>query len=153
MDGYELLQLIVIGVIAGAFGQGLRTIVGLKKASDEAAAEGTTLRSEGLDVSRLIFSLFIGAIAGGIGILTITGFQASAAVNISAEMFFGVVGIGYAGTDFIEGFVRTQLPKWGEATICPDHESALPSFYYRVLHHHLKHRPNQAKLREAFENP
>lgn len=26
-------------------------------------------------------------------------------------MFFGVVGIGYAGTDFIEGFVRTQLPK------------------------------------------
>lgn len=119
MAGYELLQLIVIGVIAGAFGQGLRTIVGLKKASDEAAAEGTTLRSEGLDVSRLIFSLFIGAIAGGIGILTITGFQASAAVNISAEMFFGVVGIGYAGTDFIEGFVRTQLPKWGGQPFVP----------------------------------
>lgn len=31
-------------------------------------------------------------------------------------MFFGVVGIGYAGTDFIEGFVRTQLPK-GEVAL------------------------------------
>lgn len=111
MAGHELLQLIAIGVIAGAFGQGLRTIVGIKKASDEAAAEGSTLRSEGLDVSRLIFSLFIGAMAGGIGIFTITGFNAGAVSNISVEMFFGVVGVGYAGTDFIEGFVRTQLPK------------------------------------------
>lgn len=114
MAGYELLQLIVIGVIAGAFGQGLRAIVGLKKASDEAAAGGATLRSEGLDVSRLFFSLFIGAIAGGIGILTITGFHGSTVSNITPEMFFGVVGIGYAGTDFIEGFIRTQLPKWDE---------------------------------------
>lgn len=111
MAGHELLQLIAIGVIAGAFGQGLRAIVGIKKASDEAAAEGATLRSEGLDVSRLIFSLFIGAIAGGIGIFTITGFSAGAGSSISAEIFFGVVGIGYAGTDFIEGFVRTQLPR------------------------------------------
>lgn len=113
MTGYELLQLIAIGMVAGAFGQGLRTIVGIKKASDGAAAQGTTLRSEGLDISRLVFSVFIGAIAGGIGILTITGFSASAVENITAEMFFGVVGIGYAGTDFIEGFIRTQLPKLG----------------------------------------
>jgi len=111
MAGSDLLQLIAIGVVAGAFGQGLRAIVGIKKASDEAASEGTTLRSEGLDVSRLVFSLFIGAIAGGVGILSITGFQASAVANITAETFFGVVGIGYAGTDFIEGFIRTQLPK------------------------------------------
>lgn len=116
MAGNALLQLIAIGVIAGAFGQGLRAIVGIKKASDEAAAGGSTLRSEGLDVSRLIFSLFIGAIAGGIGIFTITGFSAAALTNITAEMFFGVVGIGYAGTDFIEGFVRTQLPKVGSLT-------------------------------------
>lgn len=111
MAGNALLQLIAIGVIAGAFGQGLRAIVGIKKASDEAAAGGSTLRSEGLDTSRLIFSIFIGAIAGGIGIFTITGFRADALTNITAEMFFGVVAIGYAGTDFIEGFVRTQLPK------------------------------------------
>ena len=65
MAGHELLQLVAIGVIAGAFGQGLRAIVGIKMASDEAAAAGSTLRAEGLDVSRLILSLFIGAIAGG----------------------------------------------------------------------------------------
>lgn len=111
MTGQELLQLIAIGTIAGAFGQGLRVTVGLKKAGDEAALEGTTLSAKGLDVSRLIISLFIGAIAGGIGIFTITGFSEGPVSNISAEMFFGVVGIGYAGTDFIEGFIRTRLPR------------------------------------------
>lgn len=111
MTAPEMLQLVAIGVIAGALGQGIRTIVGIKKASDEVAAEGSTLRSEGLDVSRLVLSVFIGGTAGGIGIFTITGFDVNAGTVISAEMFFGVVGIGYAGTDFIEGFVRTQPPK------------------------------------------
>ncbi len=113
MTAPELLQLLAIGVIAGAFGQGVRAIVGIKKASDEVAAEGSTLRSEGLDVSRLVFSLFIGGIAGGVGVFTITGFHPGAVASISAEMFFGIIGIGYAGTDFIEGFVRTQLPVRG----------------------------------------
>ncbi len=111
MNGNELLQLIAIGAIAGAFGQGLRAIVGIKKASDEAAAQGNTLRTEGLDVVRLVFSLFIGAIAGGVGIFTITGFNSGATADITPEIFFGAIGIGYAGTDFIEGFVRTKLPK------------------------------------------
>jgi len=119
MTGLDLLQFITIGAIGGAFGQGLRAIVGIKKASDEAAAQGATLRSEGLDVSRLMFSLFIGAIAGGVGIFTITGFNASALSNMTADMFFGVVGIGYAGTDFIEGFIRTQLPKGAPETPAP----------------------------------
>lgn len=110
MNANELLQLVAIGAIAGAFGQGLRAIVGIKKASDEAAAQGNTLRSEGLDVARLVFSLFIGAVAGGVGIFTITGFNSGATASITPEIFFGVIGIGYAGTDFIEGFVRTKLP-------------------------------------------
>lgn len=111
MTGSELLQLVAIGVVAGAFGQGLRAIVGIKKAGDEAVAAGSSLSSEGLDVSRLIFSLFIGAISGGIGIFTITGFSAGSLNNITSEIFFGVVAIGYAGTDFIEGFIRSHMPK------------------------------------------
>lgn len=111
MTGQELLQLIAIGAIAGAFGQGLRVTVGIKKAAADASVEGTTLSAKGLDVSRLIISLFIGVIAGGIGIFTITGFSEGTVSKISAEMFFGVVGIGYAGTDFIEGFIRTRLPR------------------------------------------
>ncbi len=111
MKGNDLLLLLAIGAIAGAFGQGLRAIVGIKKASDEAAARGKSLSEGGLDVGRLIFSLFVGAIAGGIGIFTITGFKPEAAEAITPEVFFGVIGIGYAGTDFIEGFFRTQLPK------------------------------------------
>ncbi len=111
MNGNELLQLIAIGAIAGAFGQGLRAIVGIKKASEDAAAQGSSLRDEGLDVGRLVFSLFIGAIAGGVGIFTITGFKAGVTEAITPEIFFGAIGIGYAGTDFIEGFVRTKLPR------------------------------------------
>ncbi|WP_312429312.1 hypothetical protein [Achromobacter sp.] len=117
MTASVLLQFVAIGVIAGALGQGIRAIVGIKKASDEVAAEGSTLRSEGLDVSRLVLSVFIGGTAGGVGIFTITGFHVTAYTNISVEMFFGVVGIGYAGTDFIEGFVRTQLPNRGAAAL------------------------------------
>lgn len=111
MAGSEFLQLIFIGVIAGIVGQGLRIIVGLKKASDLAVASGSQL-SKDFDVSRLFLSLFIGATAGCIGILTITGFNDSGFANIEVEMFFGVVGIGYAGTDFIEGFVRTKIPTY-----------------------------------------
>lgn len=115
MIAQHVLQLIAIGTIAGAFGQGLRVIVGVKKASDEASSQGKSLREEGFDASRMIFSLFIGAIAGGIGIFTLTGFSDELVNNITLQMFFGVVGIGYAGTDFIEGFIRTQLPKSSEA--------------------------------------
>lgn len=111
MVAQDLLQLIAIGAIGGMFGQGLRVIVGIKKASDEASVDGKTLRAEGLDVSRMVLSLFIGAIAGGVGIFTITGFSDGAVKDITVQMFFGIVGMGYAGTDFIEGFIRTQLPK------------------------------------------
>lgn len=114
MVAQNLLQLIAIGAIAGAFGQGLRVIVGVKKASDEASSEGKSLREEGLDTSRMMLSLFIGATAGGIGIFTITGFSDEVINNITLQIFFGVVGIGYAGTDFIEGFIRTQLPMVSE---------------------------------------
>ena len=58
MNASELLQMLAVGTFLGSFGQGLRTIVGIKKASDEAAAGGSTLREEGLDVSGLVLSLF-----------------------------------------------------------------------------------------------
>lgn len=114
MIAQHVLQLIALGAIAGAFGQGLRVIVGVKKANDEASSQGKSLREKGFDTSRMFFSLFIGSIAGGIGIFTLTGFSDEVANNITMQMFFGVVGIGYAGTDFIEGFIRTQLPKTSE---------------------------------------
>ena len=117
MVAQDLLQMIAIGAIGGVFGQGLRVVVGVKKASDEASVEGKSLREEGLDVSRMVFSLFIGAIAGGVGIFTITGF--SAVKDITVQMFFGIVGMGYAGTDFIEGFIRTQFPKPPAPALAP----------------------------------
>lgn len=111
----DILSQILLGSVAGMFGQGIRVIIGLKKLADEAGSSGQSLR-ETLDVSRLIISLLIGAIAGGVGVLTISNFNPIDAVT--GQLFFSLIGIGYAGTDFIEGFIQKYLPV-GQRTIAP----------------------------------
>ena len=59
--------------------------------------------------NQLIISLIISFIVGGIaGILVSIGrFEK----EITTEFIMIVIGAGYAGTDFIEGFIKTKLPK------------------------------------------
>lgn len=108
----EILLQILLGSVAGAFGQGLRLVIGLKKSSERAASEGMTL-ADNLDVNRIFIGLLIGAIAGGLGILSLTGFEP--VNNLSSQLFFTLIGIGYAGTDFIEGLIRKYIPKQVDA--------------------------------------
>jgi hypothetical protein len=77
---------------------------------DDARQKGADFGSEVFDGNRLIVSLLIGAIAGGLGILTLTNFQPLPGNLLTAQTFFGLIGIGYAGTDFIEGFIGKYLP-------------------------------------------
>ena len=113
MDVQKLLFLILLGLVAGALGQALRVVVGVKKASEEAAAGHQTLKQAGIDFGRIGLSLLIGAVAGALAILGSTGFSATAADTITPQLFFGVLGAGYAGADFIEGFIRKQVPALG----------------------------------------
>lgn len=105
------LSFVALGAVLGAAGQGARAVVGLKKGSDRASKEGKEFR-EWFDSRRLVLSLIIGAIAGILGAVALSGQLETAApgdVATRATML-QLVAIGYAGTDFIEGFVRSYLP-------------------------------------------
>lgn len=109
---YAWINLLLLGGLLGALGQGVRAIVGLKKTYDAALASDKEF-SEVFKPGVLVFSLVIGFVAGGLGALTtlpdpcIAGARCDA---LSKEALLALVAIGYAGTDFIEGFVRKHLP-------------------------------------------
>jgi len=88
-------------------GQGIRVIVGLKKVYDEALQKGTSF-SENFNGSSLLFSLLIGFIAGVLGIIGLEDFEK---LNIGKEHMITLIGIGYAGADFIEGFIKKNTSK------------------------------------------
>lgn len=104
MNAYDLLIYLLLGALLGTVGQGIRIIVGIKKLLD-GADPGKKL-SELLDGKRLALSvgiaLLVGAIAGMLGVLDIDVIGKS----ISKESLATLISIGYAGTDFIEGFMR-----------------------------------------------
>lgn len=108
----DILTLIALGGLLGAFGQGLRVVVGLKKVYDQAHADRKAF-VELFETSKLIVSLFIGFLAGGIAIL----FMDKPAMG--KELYTMLIGAGYAGADFIEGFVQKTLPGAGAASPAP----------------------------------
>lgn len=56
---------------------------------------------------QLIISLVIGGVAGMLGVVTLMG------QPVDKKFLFGLIAFGYAGADFIEGFMQTVLPKGG----------------------------------------
>jgi hypothetical protein len=102
--GPSTLTKLGVGLLLGAAGQGARSIVGLKKTSDEAKAAETSFASQ-FDGSQLVVSLLIGAIAGLFGALAI--WQKMSNLD-NRETLLALVAAGYAGADFTEGFMRNQ---------------------------------------------
>lgn len=96
----ELLLYIITGGIIGTFGQVMRMFVGLTK---------SYARDNELDTPRLIGSLVVGFTAGGIGIFSFTQWKSGA--QLSQEQFYLLIGIGYSGTDFLEGIFRALISK------------------------------------------
>jgi len=108
LDAYQWLHLLGLGGFAGMLGQGARTIVGLKKMNDSASAE-TRMASDLLDVSRLLTSLAIGFVAGALAAVPLLNDLA----HVSAQQIFALAASGYAGADFIEGFMTRILGAQG----------------------------------------
>lgn len=105
MTAHDWIMQFLVGGMFGALGQGLRVVVGLKKLNDTALQQRRPF-GEVFNPSTLVVSLVIGFIAGVLGILTSNvDLQA-----ITRENVVLLIGIGYAGADFIEGFVRKELP-------------------------------------------
>jgi hypothetical protein len=104
------IQAFGLGALLGADGQGVRVIVGLKKAAESAQAAGSTLKQE-FDASQLLVSLLIGAVAGMLAALPFV----SKVASLSNETLIALLGAGYACAGFIEGFMRKALPSAGGA--------------------------------------
>jgi hypothetical protein len=120
MEPATIITHLVAGGLLGMLGQGVRVVAGIKKANDEAAAQGKELK-EVFQLNKLLVSLFIGFTAGALSLLVAaSGEPAIAAANAAAaapgpftldrNALLAVIGAGYAGTDFIEAFMRKQLP-------------------------------------------
>jgi F0F1-type ATP synthase membrane subunit c/vacuolar-type H+-ATPase subunit K len=105
----DWINLILLGGLLGAVGQGIRVVVGLKKVNDQALQEKKEF-SALFSPATLIVSLLVGFIAGVLGILSLPN------VNVAKldpnQVLLPLLGIGYAGADFIEGFVKKNTAQF-----------------------------------------
>lgn len=106
MELNEILQKMLIGGLFGLIGQVLRTVIGMKKLSETAASKGLKLKDV-FETFRFTLSLIIGFASGVIAIFFIDQFETIE----NNEQFASLIGIGYAGTDFLEGFISKYIPK------------------------------------------
>ena len=106
MEPGILVMQLLLGGILGMTGQGARVIVGLKKLAEKASAEKKTLKDV-FEPSTLVVSLIIGFVAGVLALIGLVGVDSEL---IDHSQMLAVLGAGYAGTDFIEGFIRKNVP-------------------------------------------
>ena len=116
MDVTDWINLLFLGGMLGALGQGVRAVMGLKKVNDQAALEGREMKDL-VDASTLIISLVIGFIAGALAIVGIVDTAKPMAPD--KELVITLLGAGYAGTDFIEGFIKKYLPAANQSAAKP----------------------------------
>ena len=103
--------MIIAGGFLGALGQGIRLIVGLKKLNEENSTKRLQGKeTEDFSTSRLVLSIFIGFVAGALGLL-IKGSTLGKDGNYSTESIVMIIAIGYSGADFIEGLFKTYISK------------------------------------------
>lgn len=110
----DIIYTVIAGGLLGAMGQGIRIAVGLKKLSDSNAQKiakaDVNDPPEKMDNGRLWVSIFIGFVAGAIGMI-IKGTSLKGADGYQTEAIVTIIAIGYAGSDFIEGFFQTYMNK------------------------------------------
>lgn len=115
MGTIDWVLTLILGGFLGMIGQGIRVVAGLKKVNDQASAEGKTFGSL-FQSSTLGLSLLIGFIAGALAIISVTG--SMEVTKPTKDLIVIIIGAGYAGTDFIEGFIKKSLPAaQGEAQL------------------------------------
>lgn len=116
----EILIQIVIGGLLGMTGQSLRIIVGVKKLNDKAAKKQVPVQ-ELIVPSAIGISLIIGFCAGVLAIISVSTFKPDFLAGTDAkQIIITIIGAGYAGTDFIEGFMSKYLPNTDKDTVIPD---------------------------------
>lgn len=113
--GTTLSALVLCGM-AGMVGQGIRAIVGLRKAGYLQIEAGDS--KQNFSGSYLMVTLMIGFIAGSLSGL-IMGLDTFAG-KFPSESLMAVVAAGYAGVDFIEGSFNSRIKSAISPYVGPD---------------------------------
>jgi hypothetical protein len=106
LDAENLLLYLIIGLIVGAAGQGVRAIVGLKGLQDQVANTPNASMDDLFRARDLVISFGIGGVAGICASLALLASN----TDLDIKSILGLMAAGYAGADFIEGFVKQYLP-------------------------------------------
>jgi hypothetical protein len=93
---------LLIGMILGVTGQIARSVVGLKKEMDNARPGDK--KWDWFNMRELLVSLLLGAAAGILSAVLMIGTQ------LNREFLLACVAAGYAGSDFIQGFMQKEMP-------------------------------------------
>jgi hypothetical protein len=101
MEPQSWILWLCLGAILGLSGQAIRVISGLKKLIDRSGQRGGPSFRDLFDLPRFAVSMFIGAVAGVLGVIVL---EPTAEADRKTLIF--LLAAGYAGTDFIEAFVR-----------------------------------------------
>jgi hypothetical protein len=96
MEPAEVLVTLVIGVILGVVGQGIRFALGSLPRSPTFQPKPAVIG--------LAISAFVGATAGVVGAVSFLG------KTLTADDVIRLIVLGYLGTDVIEQFVKAKFP-------------------------------------------
>jgi hypothetical protein len=104
-DPGEFLTIIFLSAILGMCGQVIRVMAGLKKVQNNATDQNDkkikTILAD--NTTSIAFSLFIALVVGGVAGVLVT--ISSNAFVLDKSTVIALIASGYAGTDFIEGFI------------------------------------------------
>lgn len=103
MEPVFWIEWLALGGLLGLVGQAIRVIPGMKKLSDRTAAAHRKF-SDQFDWYRFGISLFFGIVAGVLAALTLDPGR-----SVDRKTVLALLAAGYAGTDFIEAFMRKSL--------------------------------------------
>lgn len=122
-DPAKILSVILLGALLGIVGQMVRVLVGLKKLKD--ASETKADFDDQFDVKKLVLSLLYASIIGLVaGVLMAVD---SLDKVWDRSTILAIIAAGYAGVDFIEGFLSKNLPSTqAEAVTKPTIKIATP---------------------------
>jgi hypothetical protein len=103
---FDILVTLVLGALLGMIGQGLRVWVGISKANADPANFNKKM-DQYIETRRILFSFLyafiIGALTGGTMAIGHIG------ERWDNSLIMAIITAGYAGTDFIEGFINKNL--------------------------------------------
>lgn len=94
MNIFDWLALMALGSTMGMMGQAIRTLIGLKNSGGLAT----------FDFKLAAVNMFYGSVSGCLATLFIQ------TTNPTSATLLALVSAGYAGTDFIEGVMKSKLP-------------------------------------------